>query len=166
MTFQRLICKPGNSTTMIVKKCWMKRADRIGTDRVSLLIETDIVKPLTELKIHVIAYYKYLVFRKLPIDVVQDICGWSRNRKGSFILDWTFGQAIKYMHYDGDLKCPLIGNFTVSINNVSLNEQFPMIPLLPSGNYYTENILTGENHSIISTSKFYFSISDNRIEQY
>ena len=85
-------------------KCWMKRADRIGTDRVSLLIETDIVKPLTELRIHVIAYYKYLVFRKLPIDVVEDICGWSRNRKVSFILDWTFGPAVKCMHYDGVLR--------------------------------------------------------------
>lgn len=74
MIFHQLICKPGNSTTMIVKKCWMKRADRIGTDRVSLFIETDIVKPLRELKIHVVAYYKYQVFRKMPIDVWEDIC--------------------------------------------------------------------------------------------
>lgn len=165
MTFQRLICKPGNSTTMIVKKCWMKRADRIGTDRVSLFIETDIVKPLKDLKIRVTAYYKYSVFRKLPIDVQEDICAWTHGKRQSFILEWTFRRAEKFMHYDGRLKCPLIGNYTVSINNISLNEQFPMIPLLPSGYYYTENVLT-DVYDIITTSKFYFSISDNRIEQY
>lgn len=83
MTFQRLICKPA----MIVKKCWMKRADRIGTDRVSLFIETDIVKPLKDLKIRVTAYYKYSVFRKLPIDVQEDICAWTHGKRN--LLFWN-----------------------------------------------------------------------------
>lgn len=72
MIFQRFACQPGNSTKAIVKKCLMKRVGRISSDRVEFYMETDIVKPLMELRSHNVVYYKYRVFKKFPIDFWED----------------------------------------------------------------------------------------------
>lgn len=167
MIFERFECDPGNSTVMIIKKCWMRRAGRIGSDRNNVYMEADIFKPLMGLYSHNVVYYKYGIYKKFPVDFWEDVCSWLNGKKKSFMMDWTLGRALKYVSYDRNLTCPLEGNLTVSFNNISLNKQFPMVPLLPSGHYRIETSLTEANRNIvIANTRFFIAISDTRIEQY
>lgn len=144
----------------------MKNVGRIGTNRVSFLFNTTIVR-LNIMQIHIVAYYKYQVFKRFPVDIWEDICAWFNTRKGSFFMDWSFKPALKYLKYDGELKCPLKGDFLVSYNNISYNKEFPLIPLVPSGQYRLDSTLTEANRSIIiGFAQLYITVSDNRIEQY
>lgn len=82
-------------------------------------------------------------------------------------MDWTLGRALKYVSYDGNLTCPMKGNLTVSFKNISLNEHFPMVPLLPSGEYRIETSFTeADRNIIIAKSQFLIAISDVRLEKY
>lgn len=167
MIFERFICKPGNSTRIILRNCSMKHVDRIGSDRISFHMEANIIEPIKEMHVHFTGYKKYQVYKMYPVDVWEDVCAWLDEKKRSFFMEWTLKRIWKYIHYNGDLKCPLKGNLTINFQNVSLNEQFPMIPLLPSGRYRTDNTFIDGNHNTtIAFAQFYFAISDTRVEQY
>lgn len=93
---------------------------------------------------------------------------WNK-KKTSFLMEWTFGQLRKHLNYDTNSshRCPLTQNFSFHFDNVKMNNFFPVVPLLPSGHYRLDIAYTEANHSNIYFSwKFYFEISDHRLEQY
>lgn len=159
---------PGNSTKATINTCWMKRADRIGTDRMSFFLEVKIHKPVTELMVHFVVYKREVLYQKYAVDVWQNICDWLGTKKRSFFMDWTLGRIMKYIKYDGKYECPLLaGSLTVRYTNLSLNEHFPLVPLLPSGRYRFDATITEGNRSIIfAHTEYYITLSDHRIEQY
>lgn len=125
------------------------------------------LKP-TGVHVHFQIYVKYQVYKKFPVDLYEDCCGWLDKSKKSFVLDWTLGKALEFVHPDGNkMRCPLNGTYTLSFKNISINERFPMIPLIPAGQYMSDNTFleTGTN-TVIFSAKIFFGISDHRIEQY
>lgn len=167
MILRQFICKPGNSTAIIVKNCSIKRAGPIGTDLYSAYIELDAVKPLSVIRTHVEVYYKYQVYKKFPIDYWEDMCAWLNEKKRSFLMDWTLGRSMEYLHYDGKFRCPFQGNITFRFDRLSINKRFPMIPLLPSGNYITDTkFFEKDTKNVIVITRMHVTISDTRVEQY
>lgn len=165
MIFERFECFAGNSTKVEVKQCWAN-VSRVGRssisdgDRINLYMEIEIVEPFMELYMHTVVYYKYRVFKKFPVDVREDVCGWLNKRKKSLIMDWTIGRVLNFINYGGNLTCPLMGNLTVNFKNMSLNERFPMGSLLPIGNYRIDTNFTEADQNSIIKSRFFATISD------
>lgn len=82
-------------------------------------------------------------------------------------MDWTLGKALCYVEHDGPIKCPMKKGFLLSFNNLSLNKNFPVVPLLPSGQYRIDVTFTeAKRNNIYASWQLYFEISDNRLEQY
>lgn len=167
MIFERFICKNGTSTKIQVHDCWVKKVGRIGSDRISILINTTILEPISDLFVSTSMFVKYQTYRQFPFFDGGDVCGWFNGTKHSNIMDWTFKQVQKYAHYDSEYKCPFIGNFVIKVNNISLNEKIPLLLILPSRRFIFEsNVTEGYQGTILMLGKYYFSISDHRIEQY
>lgn len=144
----------------------MNRISRIGSDRINISFVIDIIEPVIEVHFHLTMYFKYQVYRKIPFEWSENICDWLNGKKRSKLLDVSLGRALEFIEYDHKLECPLIaGNFSLKVNNVSLNEQFPMYPLLPSGQYLVDTVLS-QRDIVFVRIKFYMAISDKRIEQY
>lgn len=144
----------------------MKRAGRIGTDRINATLHFVMLQPLSEFHYHVMIYFKYQTYRRLPINISDDVCNLFKGRKRSNFLDMTMGRALKFIHYDHKLECPLHGDFTIQMTNISLNEEFPAIPLLPSGHYRVSIIFSeGPRKLDFLKAHFYLGISDTRTEQ-
>lgn len=169
LIFERAICIPGNSTKAITKECFLKRAGHIGTDLVNFSWDFNVVKPITQFFLHVQFFFKYQVYKTFPVNLWENLCGWLNKESKSYLLDLSFGKAMKYLKYDGgDFKCPIkIGNMSIKFNNISFNEHFPILFLLPSGHYRIDVTITEGNRSIVFLQgNFFFAISDNRLEQY
>lgn len=97
----------------------------------------------------------------------EDLCTWFDGSRRSYLMDWSFKRIEKFVQHDRPLKCPLRGNIAIKVSNVSLNEYFPAVPLLPSGRYRMEANFTGKNrNTLISGGRLFSAISDHRIEQY
>lgn len=112
-------------------------------------------------------FYKYRVYKIFPINIWEDICDWFRlKRKRSLLMQWSTGQIFEYVKYDRKLECPLMpGNLSINFNNVSINEKFPFIPIVPSGRYRIEFTFTEKDKNvIIARSQAFFSISSNHVE--
>lgn len=167
MIFGRFECYPGKSTKVHVQECSMKRTSRIGSDRINFLVELNVLAPITQIRFHSALYFKHQAYRKTPIELSEDICDWLNKKKRSSLLDATLGLILKFIQYDHKLECPLVpGNMSMKAYNVSLNDQFPMIPLLPSGQYRMDSTLfEGQRNPFVSI-KFFMTISDKRVEQY
>lgn len=170
MVFERFICRPGNSSKFRVNQCFIKKVGHIGTDRVNVSVKVSILKPVSELHAHLVVYFKYQVFKKFPIDIWEDICGWSTGKKKSFLMDWSIGKYMDAVKYDSGEKfqCPMmVGNLSVNFHNISFNEHFPFAPLMPSGHYRFDITTTeGQKSILMAYFQLFISIADNRIEQY
>lgn len=82
-------------------------------------------------------------------------------------MDWVFSPVLKYIKSDAELKCPYKGHFLVSFDNVSVNEHFPLIPLVPSGQYRIDVTFTeGDRRTTYSSTRTFAEVSDLRIERY
>lgn len=167
MIFERFICQNGTSTKVQLHDCWVKKVGRIGSDRISMLINSTILEPVSDIFISTALFVKHQTYRKFPFYDGGDVCGWFNGTKHSDVMDWTFKRVQKYVRYDNEFKCPFVGDFSIQVNNISLNEKMPMLLLLPSRRFLFEsNITDGYQGDVLLHSKYYFSISDHRIEQY
>lgn len=136
MIFESFECEPGNLTSVIINNCIVKSSTQNRSDLIDISIHTTIVKPLPKIYLHVAVYYKYQVYKKIPIDLFDDACAWLNGKKQSFAMELIY--SIKqFMKYDGDREmcCPLKGNFSIEVSKIPLNKKFPLLPLMPSGQY-------------------------------
>lgn len=168
--FERLDCQPVKSSKILVKDCSMKKISRIGTDRANVSLEFIILKPLIGIQFHVTIFFKKQVYRKLPFEYSGDVCNYWNKKVPSPVLDWTMGRVMRMnlVEYDHKLECPLKeGNLSIKMNNISMNEKFPLVPLLPSGQYRVDTVAwEGQRHAVFLRSRYYLAISDKRVEQY
>lgn len=121
------------------------------------------VKPSTDVFIHLEVYYKdQLVWKKFRIDHWENWCVYLNNRKNSYLIDWVLGRILKYVKYDGPLKCPFKGNLSVNVSKISLNQAFLDMPFIPSGHYRLDSTFTEANrNNAYAKSKLYAEISKN-----
>lgn len=153
---------------MLIGNCTMKKAARIGSDRMTLDVQTTIVQPLPSIQVHFVVFYKYQVFKLFPINLWDDICVWINKKKHSFLVDIGMARILEFVQYDHKLECPFEpGKLTVSFKNMSINERLPLVPLVPSGRYRIEFTLTEPNrNAVIVRIQVFLTVSDTRIEQY
>lgn len=168
MIFERYDCKTGNSSKLHINYCWLKRIGRVGSDQLHYSLSYDVLESLNEIHFHIMAFYKYQVYKPFPVNIWIDVCGWLNGTVKSSIMDWTVGRIVT--QYNRKLKkCPIMkrDNYTVNFYNMSLNSRFSMVPLLSSGRYRLEFTFTEADRSkILASAKLFFTISDNRLEQY
>lgn len=119
----------------------MKKSGRIGNDLVTLNVLATFVKPLSALYIHYMVFYKYRVYKISPIDFWENLCDFLNKKKRSLLMEWSMGRIFDYVKYDHKLECPLKeGNLLINFNNISINEKFPFIPIVPQGKYRLVNL--------------------------
>lgn len=138
---------------------------RISRNYAKVNINITLKNPINDVWIHAVSYYKYNRFQKFPIDLWENLCLWLDGKSKSYILDWTTRPLLKYSNLNH--SCPYTGTVHVKADNISLGKLIAVEPYLPSGRFRMDiNLTEGYGKSAFFTSKFFFSISDNRIEQF
>lgn len=141
-------------------KCDVKH---ISQRNLKIFLVFNLKRPVREAYVHTVTYYKYNTYQKYPIDLREDICGWLNGKSKSYLLDWTVKRVMNYTNLH---PCPLDGEISIKVNNISL-DKFPFEPLLPSGRYRLDiNVTEGNENNVIFMIKIFLSVSDHRIEQY
>lgn len=122
-------------------------------------------KPLDELHVHTVFYYKYTVFRKFPIDVWENLCTVLNPKKRAFYLASAVDIIYPYIEHHGKVQCPIMGSYKVKMENIS-TESFDLPSLIPAGQYRIESNVTEKNRkNVLLMVVVFVSVSDNRIEQ-
>lgn len=144
----------------------MKTADRIGTRRLAMHFDATFHQPLNVINVHTVFYFRYFTYKKFPIDLWEELCSWRNGTKRSYILDWTLGKSLQFVKHDGDLLCPLFGNYSLNIDSIS-QDYFAIPPMVPSGRYRMDlNVTEADRNNVIVASKLFFAVSDHRVEQF
>lgn len=123
-----------------------------------------VIKPITEGMVHVSAYYKYngISYKKFPIDLWEDICGWFDKRSKSFYMEWVMKDLIQYTNVK---KCPVDGYIYLKANNISVDSFY--LPFMPSGRYRIDVVLThNDRKTLLGMGRIHLNIPDNRIEKF
>lgn len=163
--FIKHYCKQGNSKRIIIGNCSIKTAGHIGSDTIQVNIDATIPEPLNELYVHTVFYYKYTTFRKFPIDLWEELCGWLNGKTKSFYLDAAMSKTISSFEHNGPRACPLIGHYAMRIPNISF-AIFKAPSLMPAGRYRIDvNLTENDRNNVIAVTSFQVSVSDLRIEQ-
>lgn len=158
--FEGAECRLGNSTRMLVNKCVVKGSGQNNSDRINVSFQSTIVKPMSKLYIHVVVYYKYQTYKKFPIDLWEEACGFLDGKQQSYTME-IFQRIEQYIKYNRKLRCPLIGNLTIEFNNLSLNKQFPLLPILPTGHYlFQMTYIEEDRFTVIINTKSFMEIID------
>lgn len=158
-------CRQGNSRKFIIGNCSFKTAGRIGSDTIEVNFDGIAVEPIKEIYIHTVFYYKYMTYRKFPIDIWEELCGWLDSKRKSFFLDIALKKVFEFVKHDGNLSCPLIGEYAVRIKTQSTTV-LNVPSMVPSGRYRIDvNVTESDRNNVIAITSTYVSNSDNRIEQ-
>lgn len=83
----------------------------------------------------------------------------------AYFLKWTAQHVKNFSNLNH--KCPYFGSTWINIERIAVNKLIMMEQLMPSGRYRVDlNVTEGIHQDAFITTKFYFGISDNRIEQF
>lgn len=124
-------------------------------------------EPVNNVWIHGVFYYRYNVnsYQKFPIDLWEDVCAWLGGDTHNYFLKWTGKNAQKFSNLNH--TCPYDGSVWIKIDKIPVNRLFVLEPFLPSGRYRIDlNITRGFKKRPFMITRFFFAISDNRIEQF
>lgn len=136
----------------------------VSRNYLKIHIWTNISQPIHDAWIHTVFNYRYKTYQKYAIDLWENACSWIKGLGKSYILDWTVKKLLKNTNYNH--PCPYVGHTYIKINNISMS-QFPLEPLMPSGQYRLDfNVTEGNRSHVLFIAKIFFSISDNRIERF
>lgn len=116
---------------------------------------------------HTVFYYRYnsYTYQKFPIDLWEDVCAWLNGTTNRFLLKWISQIISKYSNLNH--SCPYYQVMEVEAERLKLNNFLLIEQLLPSGKYRGEiNLTRGYKKEPIAIVKFFFSISDNRIDKF
>ncbi|XP_031629656.1 uncharacterized protein LOC116344937, partial [Contarinia nasturtii] len=122
-------------------------------------------RPVKELWIHGVFFFKYNQYQKFPIDLNENLCGWLSGKSKSYLLDWSLKDLMA--HTNLNHPCPYVGDAYVKVDNFSIKELLKFDMLLPAGRFRVDiNFTEGHNKPTLLGTRTFFSISDNRIEQF
>lgn len=113
--------------------------------------------------VHGAPYYRYNTYQRTANELWENLCGWFDGSTKSYIMDWSVGRMLKYTNFNH--TCPYLpGKVFFKVDNISV-DAFPLPPIMPAGRYRVDITLTENNRTkVLGSAKFYFSISDHRIE--
>lgn len=160
MLYERLDCFTDEK--FAYSKCDLKRISR---NYVKINLNITLKKPVKDVWIHGIFFYKYNLFQKFPIDLWGNLCLWLDGKSKSYLLDWTTRPLLKYSNLNH--TCPYTGTIHVKADNISIGQLLAFENFLPSGRFRMDiNLTEGYGKSVFFTSRTFFSVSDHRIEQF
>lgn len=161
-----MFCKRGTSNKITIGNCSIKHNGHIGSNLIAINYDITVNEPINNVYVHTVFYYKYTVFRKFPIDLWENMCEILEPKNGKFYLSSSFSKSIfSAIQHNGQLKCPLMGSYSVKLTNVSM-DIFELPSLIPAGQYRIDVNLTEKNrNNVLLISSLFVSIADNRIEQ-
>lgn len=120
-------------------------------------------RPLHDIWIHSVTFYKYNTYTKYPIDLWENMCTWLSGRGRSYLLQWSLAKIQKFTNLGH--ACPYQGLIYLKVKNFSIHT-LPFEPLIPSGRYRLDiNVTDGSRKLTVFMGKLFFSVSDHRIEQ-
>lgn len=146
-------------------ECYTKN---LSHQEVTFKFRLNFSEPIDSLWGHTIFYYRYNShsYQKFPIDLWENICGWlNKSSKLEFLLNWTS----KIISKNGNLNhsCPYYESMEINAERIKLNNFLLIEQFLPSGQYRTDlNVSRSYKGESIGFGKFFFSISDNRVEKF
>lgn len=163
--FERFECgiKPG--VTFATVECDVRK---ISQRDMKMHMRINFSEPMNDLWLHGVFYYRYNAhsYRKFPIDVWEDICAWigRGTHHQTYFLKWT-GQNVRRFS-NMNHSCPYSGSVLIKVDRIPVNSLI-MLPFMPAGRYRVDlNLTRGYRKSSFMINKFFFSISDNRVEQF
>lgn len=122
-------------------------------------------EPVNSMYIHTVFYRKYTanVYRKFPIDLWEDICGWLNGTAKSWILDFSVGKILNQSNTNS-INCPFLNHIYMKADNVPL-ESFTFDFLFPDGRFLAEiDFSNRKSGKSFAKAMLYFSVSDRRVE--
>lgn len=141
------------------------RVKYISRRNLNVDIRWNYTKPVYDQWFHIVIYYKFngITYSKFPIDLWENMCDWLIGvGPKKYALDWALKRILNYTHFNH--PCPYyVGPAFVKVDNVSI-DMFSFDHLLPSGRYYMDMYLTTGDRVPFIAFKFYFSISDIRVD--
>lgn len=140
---------------------------RVSQRDMKMYIRANFSEPMNSIWIHGVFNYKYNInsYQKFPIDLWEDICSWLRGENSTYFLKWTAENVRNYSNMNH--PCPYSDTTWIDIKRIPINRLIVLEPLMPSGRYRVDlNITKGYKEQALIMTKFFFSISDSRIEQF
>ncbi|XP_055301633.1 uncharacterized protein LOC129568098 [Sitodiplosis mosellana] len=138
---------------------------RISQQDMKIYIRFNFTEPMNTIWIHGIFYYKYISYQKFPIDLWEDYCAWVRGEKPTYFLKWTAENVRNYSNMNH--PCPYSGTAWIDVKRMPLNRLIVLDQLMPSGRYRVDlNLTRGYKDQALIMTRFYFGISDTRVEQF
>lgn len=140
---------------------------RVSQRDMKLFMRVNFSEPTYNIWIHGVFYYKYnsYSYQRFPIDLWEDLCAWLKGGSHAYFLKWTAKNALNFSNMNHE--CPLNGSIWINIARIPVNRLVMLEPFMPSGRYRVDlNATGGYRKDAFMMSKFFFGISDNRIEQF
>lgn len=140
---------------------------RVSQRDMKLFLRVNFSEPMNSIWIHGVFYYKYNAhsYQRFPIDLWEDVCAWLKGNSHVYFLKWTAENVLSFSNMNH--TCPYNGSLLINIARMPINRIIMLEPFLPSGRYRVDlNATNGFKKPAFMTSKFFFGISDNRIEQF
>lgn len=168
---EKVVCIANDNDSATLTTCLVKYINRRElTLDVSLMLK----KRLDAAFLHAVVYYRYngIEYKKFPIDIWEDMCGWfkfrydtrSMKKMESFFAEWILKKFSNYTNLNH--TCPYEGEIATKVARFPIGSiEIPQ--LLPAGRYRLDIIvLEGDRKSIVFATKIFYSISDHRIERF
>ncbi|XP_055684771.1 uncharacterized protein LOC129790942 [Lutzomyia longipalpis] len=114
----------------------------------------------TSLKMRMVTYYKYTVYRKSLIDHTEDLCAFLENRGHNPLLQIFGDYTMKYSSFEKK-KCPF-ENGTYSFINLPLNLDL-LPPSFPDGQYRFDFHLSNQFKSSYFLTQIYLTLRSKRL---
>lgn len=165
MEFERFECisnpnGPYKNTTCQVKK--------VGWRNLKVNIAAYLTRPITDIQVNTVMYYKYSKYQRFPVNIWENICDALSGKSESHSFNWMFKPILQYPNTTtnwGHL-CPFDGFVYLRAPNIPL-DILPFIPLVPSGQYMFDlGFYEANRTKYLGTFKMFVAISDHRVEKY
>lgn len=130
-------------------------------------IRVNFSEPINNMWIHGVFNYRYNAhsYQKFPIDLWENICAWLGGETQSYFLKWAGQNVRKFSNMNH--SCPYVGSVWIKVDKMPVNRLIIMEQFMPSGRYRVDiNIAVGYRKESFMLTKFFFTISDNRIERF
>lgn len=121
-------------------------------------ISTTLKRPVNNMWLHGVFYYKYKYFQKFPIDLWENVCGWLNKNSKSYLLDWSLAFFKNYTNLNH--SCPYEGDMLIRADSYQFGHLVNFGNYLPSGRFRMDvNLTEGRSKPAMVGTQIIFSIN-------
>lgn len=101
------------------------------------------------------------------MDLWEDACGWMNGTAKNHMFDLIFQPMLKFIDTNVYHKCPFNGTVYIKANDMT-TDTFLTDFIVPHGRYYADIAFYEQRNdpTWMFRAKFYFEISDHRVEMF